>query len=265
MNPKINIQAYNSVELLENFGSKQAIEDYRSLRMQRYNNHTNFILKRSKNSAISVLEVGSGSSVLLYSLAERNRLQKGIGIELSQSRSFFADQWKKDAGYTMVENVNANFVDIEMGKSVLDWFIIIDNTFTYLFPENEEYPLILLEKAYAALKSGGLFLIDFINYAKRIPDVEYKQWSAFSLTDPFSYGLYLNKIENGINRSESIFIKRDGTESKKVELCKVYTLEDITGLLESKGFLVEEVFSSFDETAFMPESSDRMLVLARKK
>jgi SAM-dependent methyltransferase len=264
MDTKINIQAYDSVELLSNFESQKAIEDYRNMRLQRYQHHVEFILKRSGDQSISALEVGSGSSVLLYAIAQRVRILKGTGIELSQSRTLFADQWKKDGGYSMVENVNGNFVDIDMGQSSLDWFIIIDNTFTYLYPEDTQYPILLLEKAFSALKSGGQIVIDFINYAKRKPEIEYKQWSAFLATDPFSYGLYSNKIENGINRSETIFIKRDGSESKKIELCKVYSLEDLTLLLKSKGFTVEEVFESFDEKPFIPESSDRMLVLAKK-
>ena len=191
-------------------------------------------------------------------------LTKAKAVELSQSRSEFAEQWKKDEGYNMVENVNDNFVNVQMGESEWDWFIVIDNTFTYLFPEDAKYPALLLDKAFKCLKPGGRIIIDFINYARRSHDVEYKSWSAFTENDPYSYGLYSNKITGGINRSESIFIKRDGSESKKTELSKVYSLEHLSALLLQHGFAVEEIFATFDKQIFLADSSERLLVVAKK-
>ncbi len=114
------------------------------------------------------------------------------------------------------------------------------------------------------MKPGGQLIIDFINYARRSHDVEYKLWSAFTENDPYSYGLYSNKITGGVNRSESIFIKRDGSESKKTELSKVYSLEQLSTMLLQQGFAVEEVFATFDKQVFIGESSERLMVVAKK-
>ena len=260
-----NLHAYNSIELLSAYKTKESLQEYRNSRIIRYQAHANFILNRSKSNPVSIIEIGSGSSVLLYMIAQKNILTKGIGIELSKSRYEFAEQWKKDDGYEMVENINKNFVDVEIGNKIWDWFIVIDNTFTYLSPEDENYPSLLLKKAFDGLKEGGRIIIDFINYARRMQDIEYKSWSAFASNDPFSYGLYSNKITNGINRSESIFIKRDGSESKKIEFSKVYSLEQLNILLSKHGFIVDEVLATFDEQTFNDNESERLLVVARKK
>jgi hypothetical protein len=264
MSNHINLQAYNSIELLSAYKTKESLKGYRNSRLSRYQPHAEFILNRSSGKPVSMIEIGSGSSVLLYKIAQKTMLTKAMGVELSKSRSEFAEQWKKDEGYEMVENVNKNFVDVEMGTELWDWFVVIDNTFTYLFPEDPNYPSLLLKKALDGLNKGGRIIIDFINYARRMPDIEYKSWSAFTANDPYSYGLYSNKITDGINRSESIFIKRDGSESNKIELCKVYSLEQLTTLLSTHGFTVDEVFATFDEHAFIAGESERLMVVARK-
>ena len=264
MSSSINLQAYNSIELLSAFETRVSLNEYRNARVMRYQLHADFILERSSGKPISLIEIGSGSSVLPYTIAKRNMLTKAKAVELSQSRYEFAEQWKKDEGYSMVENVNNNFVNVEMGESEWDWFIVIDNTFTYLFPEDPEYPALLLEKAFKCLKPGGQLIIDFINYARRSHDVEYKLWSAFMENDPYSSGLYSNKITGGVNRSESIFIKRDGSESKKTEFSKVYSLEQLTTTLLQHRFTVEEVFATFDKQVFIGDSSERLMVVAKK-
>jgi hypothetical protein len=264
MSNSINLQAYNTIELLSAYETSESLNEYRNARMLRYQTHADFILDRSGGQPVSLIEIGSGSSVLPYTIAKRNMLLRAKAVELSRSRYEFAEQWKKDEGYNMVENVNDNFVNVQMGESEWDWFIVIDNTFTYLFPEDAEYPALLLDKAFKCLKPGGQIIIDFINYARRSHDVEYKSWSAFTENDPYSYGLYSNKITGGINRSESIFIKRDKSESKKIELSKVYSLEQLSAILLLHGFSVEEVFETFDKQEFICESSERLMVVAKK-
>lgn len=69
---------------------------------------------------------------------------------------------------------------------------------------------------------------------------------------------------NAINLSESIFIKKGGGESCKVEESKVYSLCEIQSLLFSCGFEVEGVFADFDEQVFSEKDSERLVVLARK-
>lgn len=268
MDGSVNFKAYDAVEAIDNFSSEEEIAAYRKRRIDRYAPVVSFITKRSPplpSSGLSVVEVGSGSSALLYALAEKACLGNAVGIELSRSRFEFAEGWKADAGYDVVRNVNQNFIDVDLAREAFDWFVVIDNTFTYLHPEDQTYPGKLLQRAFASLRDGGCLLLDFINYAKRDPDVEMRQWNAFPKTDPFSYALYSTRISDGINITETIFIKRDGgAESIKVELSKVYGLADLESLLGDNGFRVSEVYSGFEVQPYQEKLSERLLVVAVK-
>jgi SAM-dependent methyltransferase len=263
VNKNVNLNAYSQIEQISSFDNSDSILGYRSSRLEKYQQLVDFISARSL-SPVSILEVGSGSSALLYACDQRKLLAKGMGVELSESRYKFAELWKKDDGYDRIINIHSNFCDVDMGTSIWDWFIIVDNTFTYLYPESIKYPEQLLQKAFEALKEEGCLLIDFINYSKRVPNLDYRQWSSFSQKDPYSYGLYSHNIEGGINKTESIFIGRDGKESRKLEFSKVYSLEELVELVSSCGFYIEGAFASFDNKPFVPAESERLVLLARK-
>lgn len=262
-----NVRAYEKIEAIDNFSSFEEIVAYRKGRIDRYASVAQFIAASSRNQSpkLSVVEVGSGSSALLYRLAQENKLRNAVAIELSKSRHIFAEQWKSDDGYDNVKNVNENFVRVDLEPDAFDWFVVIDNTFTYLYPEDSTYPDELLRRAFKALRPEGRILLDFINYAKREPEIEIRLWNAFPELDPFAYGLYSTRISNGINATESIFIRRgDGSESRKMEFSKVYSLNDLQLLLNKCGFLVSEVFSGFEEEPYKAEFSERLVVVATK-
>ena len=47
MNSSINLQAYNSIELLSAYETRESLNEYRKARVLRYQPHANFILERS--------------------------------------------------------------------------------------------------------------------------------------------------------------------------------------------------------------------------
>jgi SAM-dependent methyltransferase len=201
----------------------------------------------------------------LYGLLEAGLLSNGTGIELSASRYEFAEAWKADLGAAGIKNINQDFTNVRMDSDVADWYVVIDNTFTYLEPESPDFPQCLLQQAYSILKPGGFLLLDLINYAKREKGMDYQQWVKFPESDPYIYGLYSNEIgSNNHNKSTSIYIKRDGTESHHVIFSRVYRQSEIEDLVSRHSFKVEKVFSDFLENNFEPAESDRMVVLARK-
>jgi hypothetical protein len=114
------------------------------------------------------------------------------------------------------------------------------------------------------LKPGARILIDFINYSNREDGNEIRQWSAFADKDPFSYGIYSHKLNNRINCSESIFVKRNGGGSRKQEYSRVYTLTEIANMLNQAGFVVEDVFSNCEDAPFREDFPGRMIVIAQK-
>ena len=267
INSNTNLKAYATTESIDAFASSEEIRTYRNNRLIKYLSAVNFIKNRSDSysKGLKVVEIGSGSSALLYGMADKKMISHGCGIELSSSRFDFAELWKLECGYHCIENINQSFTDVKFQNSFFDWFIVIDNTFTYLHPVNEKYPKLLLSRAFEALVEGGRILLDFFNYTKRTPGVELQQWNVFCKNDPFSYGLYSHLIENGINTTNSIFIRRvTAEEEMKVEMSKVYSFVEINALLESNGFSVQEVFSTFGGDLYDESESERIVIVAKK-
>jgi SAM-dependent methyltransferase len=261
-----NRNAYSDIENMASFTEQDELQRYREYRIKRYQPVVGFVSRHNQNARHQhFVEIGSGSSALLYALYKAGLLASGTGIELSTSRHNFAQAWKEEHGYSVIENINADFSEITLGQEATDWYIVIDNTFTYLEPENRDFPDQILEQPYSCLKKGGRLLLDFINYAKREVGRDYQQWVVFPESDPYSYGLYSNRIDSdGFNQSISIYIKRDGTESQKVEYSGVYSQADIEQLVMAKGFVVESIHADFNGSGFQPDTSDRLVLLAIK-
>ncbi len=262
-----NFTAYEEVDLLANFSSHDEIIAHRRRRMEKYNPAANFIANQltNRDAKLSVVEIGSGNSALLYKLARQGILKHGVGIESSKSRFDFAEQWKADDGYDVVENVNDNFASVALDCGAYDLYVVIDNTFTYLYPEHSAYPDLLLQSAYTALRPGGSILLDFINYTRLEPGIELRQWHALHEDDPFSYGLYSTKIADGINTTALTYIRRNGgSPTGWVEYSKIYSLAELTELMNIHGFKVSEVFSDFNRARYDAERSERMVVLATR-
>ena len=92
----INLNAYSNIESLEHYSTSKELEDRREERKLFYKKHLQFFQRKNFGEKICAVEIGSGSSVLLYLLAENNILSNGIGIELAKNRWQFAEKWKAD-------------------------------------------------------------------------------------------------------------------------------------------------------------------------
>jgi SAM-dependent methyltransferase len=263
----INLTSYAHIEALENFESPQEIQSYRQRRLDRYKSHVEFILKhcRRTDQPFQVLEVGSGNSGLLYALAKKVQKFKAFGVEISTSRWKFAEIWKNDEKISNVQNLNQNFSEVPKDIRDLNCYLVIDNTFSYLAPENSEYPAMLLRQASEKLLPGGTLVIDIINYQDRVRKGSETFWNQFPDSDPFKYGLYsFDVVDPQTVVTKSVFIKRNLTEEVKVDVSRFYRQEDLKQMLQSHGFEVQGVFGSFAEETFDPVKSQRLVVLARK-
>ncbi len=264
-----NFSSYANVESFENFSNPDEVKAYRERRLKRYEEHAEFITRylSLENSLkdVSVLEVGSGSSGLLYSLNKRIPRFKAYGVEISSSRWKFAEAWKKDENIKNIENLNQDFSKLSTPISELNAYIVIDNTFSYLAPENSEYPELLVKTAFSSLAPKGFILIDVINYSERMKKGSETFWSQFPDTDPFKYGLYsFEVVDQQTVVTKSVFIKRNFTEEVKVDVSHFYSEESLKNILKKNGFKVEGVFGSFKGDSFQTMTSPRLIMIARK-
>jgi SAM-dependent methyltransferase len=266
---EINFQSYANIEAMENFSGPEEIQAYRQRRLDRYKDHITFIMEncaaKTDGKGFRVMEVGSGNSGLLYALNLQIKGFQGYGVEISTSRWKFAEKWKADEKIGTVENINQNFSDVSADIRELNSFIVIDNTFSYLAPENAQYPQMLVRTAFERLQSGGTIVIDVINYDDRMKKGSETFWTQFPDSDPFKYGLYsFDVVDQQTVVTKSVFIKRNLTEEVKVDVSRFYRAQDLHELLKKEGFEVLGTYGSFKKENFDPVKSQRLVVLARK-
>ena len=265
INRKINYFAYNNVEELSGFSQKELTE-YRNDRIKSYSCFVQLITKYVCSQLLSCVEIGSGSSALLYSLHNKGLVKEGLGIELSRSRYEFAELWKKDESIDSVNNINDDFYNIKLQDGHYDLFLCIDNTFSYLKPENESYPKILINKAYDSLNESGIFILDMHTYNKVITtsgsDGVY-YWKK-NQVGRFAYSLYKYEWDKKNNHviTESIYVGDGRRVESKKEIAYPYTIDKIKELICDK-FEIIDIYSSCECHKYNDQSED-VIVIMRK-
>lgn len=267
-----NLRAYEGVENLAAYPSAQALERYRRERLTFAAPAVEFIKRRIYQSLpLCVLEIGSGSSCLLYALEDRNILKRAVGIEISCSRYQFAQEWATDYGYQRVQNIHANILDVSVEPCEYDLCLVVDDTFTYFYPESPSMPEQVLRFAYEALKPRGYLLLEMACFRAAVTACEsqgwYSHWLELPPTNPFRYALYRYNYykEEEVIEKESVYLRRNGTEeARKIEFSKVYTNKSLEQLLRLNGFHVCATFENLGQSQYVDGSSDSIVLLGRK-
>ena len=264
-----NLYAYAEVEAAENYSNAAEIRAYREERLTRYDPHVRFLRALGVPAAgLRVVDVGSGSSAFLYALDRAALLVHGVGIEISPSRHAFAERWRTDEGFTRVTNLCANFLDVQLDAASVDLFAAIDDTYLYLRPEGEDYPQALLEAAWCALAPGGLFVAAFRNDASLVDhmDGERSFWVELPESNAFHYALYRQtaNLASRVMRTESIYITRELSERRKVEITEICDIGELRTRILDCGFAEVDLYGDFAFEAFHPQSSPNVVVVARR-
>ena len=267
---RANLTSYDEVEALANYRTPAELDSYRAERLAFGMTRARFVLKQSAASVpANVIEVGAGSSALLYAMEAEGALRQAVAIEISPSRHDFAERWKADKGFRCVENRCADFASIALDRGSSDLFLCLDNTFSYIGPEHPRYPDKLVAGAHSALKPGGSLIIEIHNQEKVIGALnenERQFWVELPETNAFKFALYRQTLDPAKNwlRSESIYIGENGTQHRKVDLETVYNRAAFQALLSAAGFERLEFFGGYDSAAFDVRHSDYLIVLARR-
>lgn len=124
--------------------------------------------------------------------------------------------------------------------------------------ENED----VLRRVAAALRPGGLFLIDCINWEHLARSHEPHRWRQASDGTVVLEDASLDLLA-GRNGSEWTAIAPDGSRRHgRVDL-RVYTLRELAGILERAGLRFRQAWGGFDGQDYSLDSP-RMIVLAQK-
>jgi SAM-dependent methyltransferase len=270
----LNLRAYQNVELLDNYKTNDDLENYRKKRLGDMKKIVDYIERYIyQGTTLRILEYCSGSSCLLYALEKQGILDRGIGIEISSSRHEFAEKWKADHNFKKVENLNINVKDCELEVGSFDLIIMVDSAFNYFYPENHALPDEVLENSWRFLCPGGFIIFEMMT---RIRDRErckeeglHTYWIELPQDNPFRFALYRQEIlnqEESLILTQNIYIRRDGyIDDSKKEITRVYSLDDLKGLVSPKGFGNFKATSNFEDADYIEGESETLAFLIKKE
>jgi 2-polyprenyl-3-methyl-5-hydroxy-6-metoxy-1,4-benzoquinol methylase len=145
---------------------------------------------------------------------------------------------------------------------MVNYYDVIFNLFTsFGYFEKDRDNEAVIRNIYNALKEGGTFVLDFVNMEKTILHLlAYEERQVNNIKF---------QVSKSINRSHFL-VKRilvlDGkTEYNFEEKIKIFTLETLTTLLKGCGFDILKIFGDYSLHNFDPTSSDRMIIISKKK
>ena len=262
----VNDVAFDGYEI---FDSKEDVQKYRKSKIEDVQKNVHFV-KRFFNDKMTVLEIGSGNSKFLYALEQHGILNRGYGIDLSNSRVNFAEEWKKDLKMDNVTNINSNFFDCNL-EDFPDFDLVYcsDMAFQLFDPSERGNDVKCLETVYDKMKSGSKILLeieDSKNLFKTMTNNEVRVWQEFDESDPWRYLLWECKYENDDSwiRYNKTFIKRDLSELFNSSIVlRNYSREEAKTLLQQNNFVNVQIFEYWKDEGDMED--DGYIIIGEKE
>ena len=160
----------------------------------------------------------------------------------------------------LVETIAADMRRIPF-EDKFDAIVNMYSSFGYLESEGED--LKVLESAAKALKAGGRILLDMLNREWAIDNYIQNDWHTGA-----DGTLYVERrdLDLATSRMHVHFIVVDPKGSRREligHIIRLYTLTEMTRLLEGVGLQVTAVFGGFDGEAYAI-GTRRMIIMARK-
>jgi SAM-dependent methyltransferase len=261
--------SYEGVESLSNYSSEEELDSYRKEALKFFMPMAKFIEEIANQNLIDIVDIGSGNSALLYNLDNMGVLKSAIGIEISSSRSRFAEKWKSDKDYSRVKNVNSDLRAVDLPAGSID-FYVCNGTFHLLAAIDKILPHSLLAKAFSSLRPGGYLILDIPTHRdklKNMIDGEYSFLVNLPKTNPFLAALYemsTTDIPGVIQSSSKYFDKKGLCIKRKLDMFYSYSISEVGDLLRNNGFDNFDIFGSVNKDSYNEEKSDLMIVVARK-
>lgn len=204
-----------------------------------------------------VLDLCCGQGRHAVQLAKRGF--KVTGLDLNPDYVQLAQQ-AAIASNVSIETVAADMREIPFHNK-FDAIVNMYSSFGYL--ESEAEDLKVLQSAAEALKSGGMLLLDMLNREWAIDNYIQNDWHIGA-----DRTLYVERrdLDLATSRMHVHFIVVDPKGGRRESIghnTRLYTLTEMTRLLEGVGFHVTAVFGGFERDVYSI-GTRRMIVIARK-
>jgi SAM-dependent methyltransferase len=213
-----------------------------------------------KNSKILDLACGNGRHAV--ELAKRNYIMTCFD---------YSQEMLNRAG----EKARKEKVDLEISqgdmretkwKRRFDVVLCLFQSFGYFKTQEEDKKVLL--NVFKTLKENGKFLLDVRNPDYIFPTIKKGYNAALKPYYPLKNGRAL-KVKEEFKEPNIWKATFDWYQDSKVirnywHHVRLYSLSELTKILEESGFRVEKVWGDYDGNEYQPESSKRLIILAKK-
>ncbi|PLX25592.1 MAG: class I SAM-dependent methyltransferase [Ignavibacteria bacterium] len=202
--------------------------------------------------SLTCLDLACGTGRHAFELARRGH--RVFAADLSPTLLAAARRkTRRHAG--RLQLLRADMRALPLGRSSLDAVLQLFTAFGYFSDDAENEAVIAGVRR--TLRLGGWYMLDFLNapqvHRTLVPRSESASGAAHVIQE--------RSIEN--NRVEKrIVVRRDGMEREFTESVRLFTLDDFRRMFEKNGFLLEQVFGSYEGGPYDTDSP-RCLMMAR--
>lgn len=263
------LTAYEGVEEVSSFDGS-ALDEYRAGLLERTADQAAFIGSRLDGSQ-RVVEIGSGNGRLLIDLAQRGELRGGVGLEVSASRTTFANRWAHDLGLAdKLTFLELDAMQADLGE--VDAALCITSAFAYFDALQPAGGEALLRRVADALTPRGLLVLELYPHPswRRLLDAtddELRLWHELPADDPWRF--YLSRLaldaETGILTHHKTFIHRatGAVDSSRAEHIRLYDRTSLAQTLQAAGF--EEIEFYGDWSGRAHDANDELLIAVARR
>jgi SAM-dependent methyltransferase len=262
--------AYEGLEALDRFTEPGSLEAYRASMLERTAAQAAFVRDRLDAQRGSVLEIGSGNGRLLLDLARSGHVTRALGIELSESRTAFAQRWARDLDCaSTIEFRAGDALSTDLGGE-WDLAACITGTFGYFDAFVPGSATRLLQALHDALRPGGALVLELYPHPAERRLVEaasgtLRTWRELDEGDPWRFYLSEFSIDGSVLSHRKTFVHRTSGEidEGRSERLVLYTASEIEALLDAAGFGEAETFAGWDAAPYA--DGDLLVVTGRRR
>ena len=174
------------------------------------------------------------------------------GVDLSSNSISQAKKMEHEQLHFEVQDMRESFCE--------NRFDAVFNLFTsFGYFDHQDDNLKVMQSVHKMLKDKGVFIIDFMNAYKVI---EHLVKEEVKVVDGITFDL--KREYDGEHIFKHIAFTADGVSHKYMERVQALQLNDFKNLLQQAGFIIQQTFGDFDLSTFHKETSNRLIIIARK-
>jgi SAM-dependent methyltransferase len=218
---------------------------------------------------LRVLDLGEGTTLFdqccgigRLSLPLARRGVRVIGVDQTAAYVEQARRTARDEGLPAEFHCGDafEFLPAQPCDAAVNWFT------SFGYDERDEVNVRMLERAFAAIRPGGRFAVDYLNIPRVFRRFQHRMWHG---TDPAGLEgvIVVEKptpdFRRGMMDSTWTFIHPDGRREQRRISVRMYMPHEIAGLLKRCGFEAVELLGSVEGEA-LDLDSPRCIAVAQK-